>query len=355
MPYRSSFSSSRDRTPAATSHSQDVKRSPDISIIVAGVRRPGRPAARSASASADVNSPVSADSASRPITGSTSATRGLSRSRLLLREQLRGLPDVAVGALDRLRRDGVGLVQHGDRVDRPCLAARGGRGERGERLLVVGAHALRHDVEHGLGARDRVAGHRVEVAAASSSSVRATDAASSEPRPGVSMTVRSRSTALVRYASMCDTLSSRRRGRGDHAVRVERQHLLAAVVEDDLDAVDRAVLEAGDQPGALADVRRRDPAADQGVDQRGLAGLDPPGDRDLQRRGQPAQHLAEAGGGPRGDLRLQRDAQVGHRRRQRSGQLSPCRLVNATCHEALVVVRRFRVPCVRGEPQEPVG
>lgn len=56
-----------------------MKRSPDISIIVR-VSGSRAASARNASASADVNSPVSADSASRLITGSTSATRGLSRS-----------------------------------------------------------------------------------------------------------------------------------------------------------------------------------------------------------------------------------------------------------------------------------
>ena len=106
----------------------------------------------------------------------------------------------------------------------------------------------------------------------------------------------------------------------DHRRPREGQHLLAAVGEDDLDAVDRAVLEPGHQPGALTDVGRRDPAADQRVDQRRLARLDPAGDRHLQRRGEPAQHLGEAGGGARGHLRLQAVAQVGHRHRQRAGE-----------------------------------
>jgi hypothetical protein len=104
----------------------------------------------------------------------------------------------------------------------------------------------------------------------------------------------------------------------DHPVRGEGEHLLAAVGEDDLDAVDRAVLEPGHQPGALTDVGRRDPAPDQRVDQRRLTRLDPPGDGHLQRRAEPAQHLGEPGRGARGDLRLQPVAQVGHRHRQRT-------------------------------------
>jgi hypothetical protein len=104
----------------------------------------------------------------------------------------------------------------------------------------------------------------------------------------------------------------------DHPVGVERQRLAPPVGQHHLDPVDGAVLEAGDQPGALADVGGRHPAPDQRVDQRRLAGFDASGDGDLKRRGQPAQHLVEAGRGALADLRLEPFAQLGDCARQRT-------------------------------------
>src|SRR5699024_11456368 len=53
----------------------------------------------------------------------------------------------------------------------------------------------------------------------------------------------------------------------------------ATVMQYELQAIDRAVLEPGHQPRALPTIGRRDPASDQRVDQRRLTGLDPTGHR----------------------------------------------------------------------------
>jgi hypothetical protein len=222
------------------------------------------------------------------------------------------LPDVTAGT-DGLRGDGVGLVQHRDRVGRPRLPAGRRRGEGGKSLLVVGAGALRHDVEHGLRARDRAARGVVQVVGAfvvlrgpeqllgardrrrveRAETRRVDHRHALEHRVGeISLDMRD----LVDFHPQLDR---------DHPVRCERQHLLAAVGEHHLHAVDRAVLEAGDQAGALADVRGRDPAPDQRVHQGRLTGLDPAGDGHLQRGAQPAKHLGVARCRSGGNLRPQ--------------------------------------------------
>ena len=82
--------------------------------------------------------------------------------------------------------------------------------------------------------------------------------------------------------------------------RRERQLALVAGRQRGGDAVADAVAVPADQPGALAGVGRRQPLADERVEQRRLAGLDPSGDR------HPHRPAAAARRSPRARARVRR-------------------------------------------------
>ncbi len=127
----------------------------------------------------------------------------------------------------------------------------------------------------------------------SSRSVRAETSRDSDDVPGVSMMVASISSAAGHSTSRSMTSSGSSLAKSNvrpRSRRVRRDRHVgappAAVIGGHLRG--RAVPEPGDDAGGLGGVGRRDLLADQRIDQRRLAGLERPGQRDAHRLVQPA-------------------------------------------------------------------
>ena len=185
--------------------------------------------------------------------------------------------------------DLVGAGQHADRVDR-VRPRHLGVVEGAQELHVVAVQMF-HQVQDGVGGGLLVV-HREQVPGA----------------PGQALRQRPDARGVDERRA-----AQRPRGPGDHelidliggqAAEVDLEDAVVAgeaglagraVERVDVDPVGVAVGEPGDDPGALPGVGRRQALPDEGVEQRGLAGLHPPGDGHPQRLVQAVEDAAQAG------------------------------------------------------------